>query len=257
MTQISPHKLPEHRPYITVITPTYNRAHTIGNAIKSMLDQTYQNWEMILVDDGSSDNTREVVLMFNDPRVNYFRVNNGGPSKARNFGLSQSSGIWVMYLDSDDTLLSQCVETMLEWAGKNPDAIFGFPRSTRVLELYENGVLVESIDDSQDTPETFTIQDIFERNAGFSPNGFMYVPIVLQKYTQRFGSDNLVSQTTYGDWADAFEYIYQKHQTDKTLERQTWYPSKAIKWRKRQADFEAGKLPPYHYHYFKKKKQHD
>jgi hypothetical protein len=82
------------------------------------------------------------------------------------------------------------------------------------------------------------------------PKGFVYVPVVLQRYTQRFGSDNLVSQTTYGDWADAFEYIYKKHQSDKSLQRQTWYPGKVDKWRKRQADFEAGKIPPYHLHYF-------
>lgn len=84
------------------------------------------------------------------------------------------------------------------------------------------------------------------------PDGFMYVPVVLQKYTQRFGSDNLVSNTQYSDWADAFEYIYQKHKNDESLNRQNWYPAKVEKWRKRQAEFEAGKRPPYHHHYFQK-----
>lgn len=176
---------------------------------------------------------------------------------------------------------------MVTWVENNPQAVFAFPRSTRTLELYENGKLIQSIDDSGDTPEQFTIQDIFERNAGFSPNGFMhlrrlqkeglqwdegcslmedwefmlsigdrypdgflYVPVVLQRYTQRFGSDNLVSSTTYGDWADAFEYIYKKHKNDASLDRQNWYPRKVEKWRKRQAEFDAGQIPPYHSHYF-------
>lgn len=254
-------------PSVSVITPTYNRAKTIGKAINSVLAQTHHDWELIIVDDGSTDNTKDIVLAYNDPRIIYVQQQNGGPAKARNFGMSKAHGKWVMYLDSDDELLPQCIETMLEWANKNAGTVFAFPRSERTLELYENGKLVKSIDDSGDTPPTFTIEDIFNRNAGFSPNGFMhlrrlydegirwdpgvplmedwelmlsigakypdgflYVPVVLQRYTQRFGSSNLVAQTTYGDWADAFEYIYKKHRHDKTLVNQTWYPSKVKKW---------------------------
>lgn len=277
------------KPLVSVITPTYNRAHVLGKTIQSVLDQTYDNWELVIVDDGSTDDTEALVKSFTDKRITYLRKKNGGPSKARNFGIKHATGKWVMYLDSDDELLPPCIETMVDWAAKHPNAVFAIPRSTRTLELYENGKLVASVDDSGDTPPEFTIQDIFERNAGFSPNGFMhlrriadeglewdedcklmedwefmltigdkypngfmYVPVVLQKYTQRFGSDNLVSNTSYGDWADAFEYIYQKHKNDQSLDRQNWYPRKVEKWRKRQAEFEAGKRPPYHYHYFQK-----
>lgn len=275
---------------VSIITPTYNRAHTIQKAIDSILSQTFDSWEMIIIDDGSSDRTEEIVKKNKDTRIKYLKKDNGGASRARNYGIEHSSGKWIMYLDSDDELLPECIKTMMEWANKNPKAVFSIPRSTRTLELYENGKLIKSLDDSGDTPEKFTIQDIFDRNAGFSPNGFMhlrslydkgikwdpecrlmedwelmlsigdkypdgfmYVPIVLQKYTQRFGSDNLVSQTTYGDWADGFEYIYQKHKNDQSLNRQNWYPAKVEKWRKRQAEFEAGKIPPYHLHYFKDK----
>lgn len=275
------------KPQVSIITPTFNRSHTIKGAIDSVLAQDFQNWEMIVVDDGSTDNTEDVVKSYTDKRIKYFAKPNGGPSKARNFGISHASGDWIMYLDSDDKLLPACIGTMMTYAEKNPSAVFAIPRSTRTLELYENGKLVKSVDDSGDTPPEFTIQDIFDRNAGFSPNGFMhlrrlyqegikwdedcklmedwelmlsiadsypegfmYVPVVLQEYTQRFGSDNLVSQTQYSDWADAFEYIYQKHKNDKTLDRQSWYPGKVEKWRKRQAEFDAGKRVPYHQHYF-------
>lgn len=278
-----------YKPLVSVVTPTYNRAHTLGKAIRSVLNQTYENWEMIIVDDGSTDDTKKLVQSFTDARIRYFVKENGGPSQARNYGLTHASGDWIMYLDSDDELLSKCIEVMMDWASRNPDAVFAIPRSSRTLELYKGGKLIQSVDDSGDTPPEFTIQDIFERNAGFSPNGFMhlhsitdeglvwdegcklmedwefmlsigdrypdgfmYVPVVLQRYTQRFGSDNLVSNTQYGDWADAFEYIYEKHKNDKSLDRQNWYPRKVNKWRKRQAEFEAGKRPPYHQHYFQK-----
>lgn len=273
-----------------MITPTYNRAHTLGKAIASVLAQTYTNWELIVVDDGSTDNTKELIGSLEDERIHYEHTDNGGPSRARNYGIKHAKGEWVMYLDSDDELLPKCIETMLEWAAKNPQAVFAIPRSSRTLELYENGRLVQTVDDSGDTPPEFTIRDIFDRNAGFSPNGFMhlrrlydegiewdedlalmedwemmlsigekypngfmYVPIVLQKYTQRFGSDNLVSKTQYGEWADAFEYIYTKHKNDRALEHQTWYPKKVVKWRKRQEEFEQGKRPAYLYHYFSEK----
>ncbi len=274
---------------VYIIVPKFNRAHTLPRAIASVLAQTYQNWELIIVDDGSTDNTKELVASLHDSRIAYLYKENGGPCKARNYGIRQAKGKWILYLDSDDELLPECVGTMLEWAEARPQTVFAIPRSTRTLELYEDGVVVQSVDDSGDTPPLFTIQDIFNRNAGFSPNGFMhlrrvyeegirwdedlalmedwelmlslgerypegflYVPIVLQTYTQRFGSDNLVSQTQYGAWADAFEYIYQKHKNDKTLEYQTWYPEKADKWRKRQQEFEQGRRPAYKYHYFSK-----
>lgn len=275
-------------PSVSIITPTFNRAHTLQRAIDSVFSQTFSNWEHIIVDDGSTDSTKELVQNNNDPRIIYLYKENGGPSKARNYGIENARGKWIMYLDSDDELLQKCIETMLDWLNENPQAVFAFPRSTRTLELYENGKLIEAIDDSGDTPPEFTIKDIFDRNAGFSPNGFihltelfhegikwdedlnlmedwefmlsigekypdgfLYVPIVLQRYTQRFGSDNLVSKTQYGSWADAFEYIYQKHKNEKSLQNQKWYPDKVIKWRKRQNEYDAGTRPPYQYHYFR------
>ncbi|MES2971089.1 MAG: glycosyltransferase family 2 protein [Patescibacteria group bacterium] len=274
-------------PLISVILPTYNRAHTISKAVQSVLEQTYQKWELIIVDDGSTDNTKEIVGSINDSRIHYYYKANGGPSKARNYGISKSKGKWIIYLDSDDLLLPKCAETMIEHLTRNPQAVFAFPRSIRTLELYENGKLTKSIDDSGDTPMEFTLQDIFNRKAGHSPNGFthlkrlyseglrwdedltlmedweimlsigekypdgfLYVPVVLQSYSQRFGSDNLVSNTQYDSWAAAFEYIYQKHKNDKMMMGQTWYPSKVEKWSHRQQEFEAGTRPPYQYHYF-------
>jgi len=78
----------EKTPAVSVVIPTYNRAHLVGRAIRSVLNQTYQDFEIIVVDDGSTDNTEEVVKSFNDPRIRYIRhEENRGGSAARNTGI--------------------------------------------------------------------------------------------------------------------------------------------------------------------------
>lgn len=88
---------------ISVITITYNRAGLIGAAIKSVLSQTYADFEYIIIDDGSTDNTEEVVRSFNDARINYFKIPHiGSLSKLRNAGIDKSKGEIIAFLDSDD-----------------------------------------------------------------------------------------------------------------------------------------------------------
>ena len=89
---------------ISCITPTYNRAHLLPRAIESTINQTYQNWEMIIVDDGSEDNTEEVVreYMKIDERIRYFKNPGEGGNAARNYGIKQAKGAWIAFLDDDD-----------------------------------------------------------------------------------------------------------------------------------------------------------
>ena len=86
----------------SIIVPTYNRANMIGKAIESVLDQTYTNWELIIVDDGSTDNTRNIVSLYNDKRIKYFYQENSGRSSARNFGIDVTQGDYLSFLDDDD-----------------------------------------------------------------------------------------------------------------------------------------------------------
>lgn len=88
---------------VSIITPTYNCAPYIGDTIKSVLAQTYSNWEMIIVDDCSSDNTKEIVESFNDERIKYYCLEkNSGAAVARNMALRMAKGKWIAFLDSDD-----------------------------------------------------------------------------------------------------------------------------------------------------------
>lgn len=90
------------RKNITILMTTYNCAPYIGLAIKSILNQTFRNFELLIIDDGSTDNTSEVVNSFNDNRIVYEKTNHVGRSKALNFGLSIAKYDWISIMDADD-----------------------------------------------------------------------------------------------------------------------------------------------------------
>jgi len=119
----------EKNPTVSVIIPTYNRAHLIERAIQSVLNQTYQDFEIIIVDDGSTDNTEEVIKEFQekDKRVRYIKHNtNKGGNTARNTGLKSIKGEYVAFLDSDDEWLPKKIEKQLEVFKNSKDRKLGF-----------------------------------------------------------------------------------------------------------------------------------
>jgi len=122
-------------PLISVIIPTFNRAHVLPQAIRSVLAQQDVDFELIVVDDGSTDDTRETVNVErqteNDtasskgrspfPVPRYFRQENRGPSAARNLGIKESKGEWIAFLDSDDEWIPGKLAAQLEFFRANPD----------------------------------------------------------------------------------------------------------------------------------------
>lgn len=105
------------QPLVSIIIPLYNRKHLISRCVKSVCDQTYTNLEIIVVDDGSTDEPDEVLTeLANDTRIKILRKTNGGVSSARNLGLDTATGEYVMFLDSDDAMMRTaaewCVESM-------------------------------------------------------------------------------------------------------------------------------------------------
>jgi len=107
--------MPEKNPTVSVIIPTYNRAHLIKRAIQSVLNQTYQDFEVIIVDDGSTDNTEKVVKSFNDPRIRYIRhEKNKGAAAARNTGIKAAKGKFIAFQDSDDEWLPEKLEKQMK-----------------------------------------------------------------------------------------------------------------------------------------------
>jgi glycosyltransferase involved in cell wall biosynthesis len=105
---------------VSVIIPTYNRASFIEAAIRSVLAQTYTDLELIVVDDGSSDETASLVAGISDPRFRYIRQPNRGRSNARNHALSLANGKYITFLDSDDLYLPDKVQTQVNYLKLHP-----------------------------------------------------------------------------------------------------------------------------------------
>ena len=105
---------------VSVIIPNYNYAHFLGKAIQSVLDQSYTNWEMLIIDNHSTDNTDEVVKGFNDTRINLFKIHNKGViASSRNKGILEANGDWIAFLDSDDIWYPNKLETAMNFSSRN------------------------------------------------------------------------------------------------------------------------------------------
>ena len=277
------------QPLVSIIMPTFNRSYIIQQAIDSITVQTYANWELIIMDDGSSDNTKEIVTSLSNSRIHYHQQTNQGPAAARNHAIKEARGDLIAYLDSDNTFLPRYLETMVDHFQKHPRATYGIPQGNYTLELYIDDKLVDSVDKTDQFPARLTIQDIFHRKIHFDMNGFMhkqgifgndiqfdttlsdmedwdlvlqmgtkypdgfsYIPHILYAYRQRYGADGLVGNTkvTYGSYARIFEEIYAKHHSSPLMNGQPWYPGKVNKWNELEVKYQAGKLPPLYLHPF-------
>lgn len=95
--------------YFSIVIPLYNKGYQIKATIDSVLSQTYPNWECLVVDDGSSDNSCSVVQKIEDSRIKYLKKKNGGPSSARNMGIENALFDWILFLDADDYLLNDAL----------------------------------------------------------------------------------------------------------------------------------------------------
>ena len=105
----------DQNPRVSVVIPTYKRAHLISRAIQSVLDQTYQDFEIIVVDDGSTDNTEEIVQNYKEDRIRYIRHSvNKGAAAARNTGIKASRGKYIAFQDSDDEWFPDKLEQQIK-----------------------------------------------------------------------------------------------------------------------------------------------
>ena len=112
-------------PLISVIIPTYNHANFLGKALESVIQQTYNNWEAIVVDNQSTDETNQIINKYSDPRIQYFKIsNNGIIAKSRNLGINNSKGEWIAFLDSDDWWTKDKLEVCLENIDDKVDFVY-------------------------------------------------------------------------------------------------------------------------------------
>jgi glycosyltransferase involved in cell wall biosynthesis len=104
----------QNKLFFSIIIPTYNRASLIEKTIRSVLTQSYTHFEIIIVDDGSTDNTEELVKNINHPSITYYKIKNAERGAARNYGCSKATGKYITFLDSDDLVYSNYLSNAVE-----------------------------------------------------------------------------------------------------------------------------------------------
>jgi len=137
--------LNENQPLLSVIIPVYNAEKFLTRCISSVANQTYRNLEIILVDDGSTDNSADMCDIWkkSDSRVHVYHQKNAGPGVARNTGIELSRGGWITFVDSDDWVESGMYENMLRAAAKSGSMIIGCPSTIECAD----GTHRENMDD--------------------------------------------------------------------------------------------------------------
>ncbi len=154
---------------VSVIIPTFNRANYICETIDSVLSQTYKDYEIIVVDDGSTDNTKEVISKYNE-KIRYFYQENKGVSAARNYAISNAKGEYVAFLDDDDIWLQNKLEKQIDVLDKNPDLGFVcsdtyvIDGSGKIINLWKRGIHNhETFESLYEADFTFTLTVVARR----------------------------------------------------------------------------------------------
>jgi glycosyltransferase involved in cell wall biosynthesis len=112
-------------PLVSVVIPTYNHARYLGRALQSVLDQTYVNWEAIIIDNNSTDNTDEVMASFANTRITYLKIhNNGVIAVSRNAGIQAAKGDWISFLDSDDWWTADKLQACVDCIHDKVDLVY-------------------------------------------------------------------------------------------------------------------------------------
>jgi len=184
-------------PFLSVIIPTYNHDHFLPRSINSVLQQQLADFEVIVVDNSSSDSTRQLIDSYYDHRIKYVSIqNNGIISRSRNLGLKISSGLWVCFLDSDDFWYSDKVSTLMPFMtslhydiiSSNEYLFNSFSHSTLLLK-YGFG----------DSPTNHS--SLLKKGNCLSPSATMISKSFLDKTSVRFSQDpQLIGAEDYDFW---------------------------------------------------------
>jgi len=241
--------------------PTYNRAYILWKAILSIQNQTYSNWELIVVDDRSVDDTEKLMREFSsDKRITYVKNEfTHSPAGARKYGYQLTKGDYVAYLDSDNTSYSTWLERSLEKFSSDKNIKFLYPAlNFRLLHLVngefkaykEEGSIYPypTIKDLWDHKfegdpnglihiakakqlisgwdESLTLYEDFDYSlqlAKLYPNGFYYLPLVLINYTRLYGEIGICNDATYKSIVTNLRRLDVKYQNYHEWTKRNWH----------------------------------
>ena len=158
------------RPSVSIVLPTYNRSGFLKGAFESLEQQSFKDWELIVVDDGSTDDTHSIVAGFAASRerpVQYIRQENRGPAAARNVGVDHSSARYIAFYDSDDLWLPGYLERSVEALQANPDLDWVFS-SCKAVDLDTGEVLASNVFYIGETPRPLMNLRVEQRACGLN-----------------------------------------------------------------------------------------
>ena len=188
-------------PLVSIIIPTFNRAHLISETLESIISLTYQNWECIIVDDGSTDNTQDLIegYLINDVRIKFYKRPNElpkGQNSCRNYGYDKSTGDWIKWFDSDDLFLPSALDFMANLTNSEYDVFI-----TNLLIV--DGITDKIINNKKSFSENLILDYLIGKIA-FYVCGPTWKKSFLEKQTNLF-DDNL---SNLDDWDFNLRMIY-------------------------------------------------
>lgn len=199
------------RKAISIIVPVYNGTNHIERAIYSVMSQTYQNFELIIVNDGSTDNTEEIIRGFKDERIIYIKQENKGASYARNRGIKEAQGKYIAFLDADDYWSPSHLSDHIKYLEKHSDYVMSFNRYITVEKdkqklhawnnqlsgnIYPQLLFIEN--NIIGTPSVVIRKDILKQSGLFDENMSMCEDLDLWRRISRLGKVRAISKpSTY------------------------------------------------------------
>jgi glycosyltransferase involved in cell wall biosynthesis len=184
-------------PLVSILIPVYNAEQWIAETLNSVLNQSWKNIEIIVVDDGSKDRSLDIIYQFNDPRLKIFKQENKGGSAARNMAFSKSYGEFIQYLDADDLLDKDKIERQLNAIKGNQLSLLSGPYYV-FHETIKNAKLKEEIAYRNYDNSFDWVMENFQQKTMFSPNCWL----VPRKLIEKAGPWN--EQLTYNDDSEFF-----------------------------------------------------
>ena len=147
-------------PFFSIVIPTYNRQNIITYTIQSVINQTFKNWEILIIDDGSTDNTESIIKKIKDPRIKYIYQVNSERSAARNNGIRSAKGDWICFLDSDDEYEKNHLESIYERISVNNSPKF-FITEQKTINRKNNKTSIEKTNfDKSNIPLFFATESV-------------------------------------------------------------------------------------------------
>ena len=131
------------KPHFSVILPNYNHGKYLKQAIDSVLNQSYNSWELLIIDNHSTDNSDKIISSYNDPRIKSFKINNDGViAKSRNYGIKNSKADWIAFLDSDDIWYENKLSTLIEFIDQGFDIICSNEYQNKIYERKKHLIII-------------------------------------------------------------------------------------------------------------------